>query len=139
MGSPARISKAGNAGLGVPYPPQQNRPVEAPDSLITGRIVRPGVVRVTGKAAEGFRLLQGETPLQHYPAAAKQAGIEGKVLVDLLLNDMGQVLEAQVISESPRGHGFALAALDTAKTYEFANPLKKPVLMSVTVEFTRGS
>jgi hypothetical protein len=55
--------------------------------------------------------------------------------VDLLLNEAGQVLEAQVISESPRDMGFGLAALDTAKTFEFHNPLQKLVLLTVTIEF----
>jgi hypothetical protein len=57
------------------------------------------------------------------------------VIVDLLLNEAGQVLEAQVLNESPRGHGFGLAALDVAKTYEFANPLGRLVLFSLTIEF----
>ncbi|HTP40090.1 MAG TPA: TonB family protein [Steroidobacteraceae bacterium] len=103
--------------------------------LVTGRIKRADAVRVSGKDAQAFTLLRGETAQQHYPPAAKRAGIRGVVVVDLLLNDMGQVLEAQAVSESPPGHGFALAALDAAKTFEFSNPLQKQVLMSVTVEF----
>ncbi len=80
---------------------------------------------MSGADLERFKLLRGETAAQHYPPDAKKAGLKGTVKVDLLLNDMGQVLEAQVISESPRGKGFGLAALDAAKTFEFANPLQR--------------
>ena len=102
---------------------------------VTGRIKHPGAVRVTGKDTERFKLLRGDTPMQHYPPEAKKAGMDGIVVVDLLLNDQGRVLEAQVVSEAPNGFGFGLAALDTAKTFEFVNPLQKLVLMSVNVEF----
>jgi TonB family protein len=103
--------------------------------LLTGKLVRPDAVRVTGKQAERFRLLRGETPAQHYPEAARKAAVDGKVVVDLLLNEGGRVLEAQVVAESPRGFDLGIAALDVAKTFEFENPLKRLVLMSVTVEF----
>ena len=92
-------------------------------------------MRVTGAAAERFELLRGDTPEQHFPPDARKEGLDALVSVDLLLNTQGEVLEAQVIGESPSGKGFGLAALDTAKTFVFSNPLKKLVLMSVDVEF----
>ena len=103
--------------------------------LETGKIVQPNAVRVSGKQLKEFAQVAGDTPAEHYPARAKKAGVGGVVVVDLLVNDMGQVLEAQVVSESPPGQDFGLAALDAAKTYEFKNPLHKMVLMSVKVEF----
>jgi TonB family protein len=99
-------------------------------------IERPGAVRVRGEQADRFVLLRGDSPQQHYPPAARAAALDGIVTVDLLLNEAGQVLEAVVLSESPPDQGFGLAALDVAKTYEFANPLKKLVLLSLTIEFT---
>lgn len=99
------------------------------------RIERPDAVRLTGEDASRMELLRGDSPQQHYPEAARKAGYDGSAIVDLLLNESGQVLEAQVVSESPRDMGFGLAALDTAKTFEFDNPLKKLVLLSVTIEF----
>jgi TonB family protein len=98
-------------------------------------IVRPDAVRIEGREVERFTLRRGDSPLAHYPAAARAEGLDGLVIVDLLLNEAGQVLEAQVLNESPRGHGFGLAALDVAKTYEFANPLGRLVLFSLTIEF----
>jgi TonB family protein len=98
-------------------------------------IERPGALRVQGEAIARFTLLRGESAQQHYPRKAKERGIDGFVTVDLLLNEAGQVLEAQVLAESPPGEGFGLAALDTAKTFEFANPLNRLVLFALTIEF----
>lgn len=99
------------------------------------RLVRPDAVRLEGEAVSRVTLLRGDEPQKHYPAAARRAGLDGVVIVDVLLNAEGQVLEAQVIAESPAGHGFGLAALDAAKTFEFANQLKRLVLISLTIEF----
>jgi TonB family protein len=115
--------------------------VAAPDTakldprLPTGKLVRPDAVRVTGKQAERFRLRRGDTAAEHYPEAARKAAVDGKVVVDLLLNEGGQVLEAQIVAESPQGFDLGIAALDLAKTFEYVNPLKRLVLMSITVEF----
>ena len=108
---------------------------ESRSGQLSGRLVRPDAVRVTGRQAERFRLLRGDTPASHYPPAARKAAVDGKVVVDLLLNEEGRVLEAQVVDESPRGFGLGLAALDVAKTHEYENPLKRLVLMTISVEF----
>jgi TonB family protein len=99
------------------------------------RIENTKAVRLLGERVNQVRLLRGDTPEKHFPPAAKKAGLDGVVVVDLLLNESGQVLEAQVVSESPADAGFGLAALDTAKTYEFENPLRRWVLISLTIEF----
>ncbi len=99
------------------------------------RLERPGVRRLTDKETQGLKLQRGDTADQHYPAAARRDAVDGIVLVDLLLNIEGQVLEAQVIAESPPGFGFGLAALDTAKTFEFINPFRSQVLLSKEVAF----
>jgi TonB family protein len=99
------------------------------------QLKNPKAIRITGTQLQGFRLLRGDSPEQHYPAAARQRALDASVVVDLLLNEMGQVLEAQVVSEAADEAGFGLAALDTAKTFEFENPLKRWVLLSVTIEF----
>jgi len=57
------------------------------------------------------------------------------VVVDMLLNAEGQVLEAEVAAESPAGFGFGLAALDTAKTFEFYNTFRRRVLLTWQFEF----
>ncbi len=94
-----------------------------------------GALRLEGKATEQIRFLRGAAPEKFYPAKARSEGIDGAVLVDLLINDAGQVQEALVLSESPLGEGFGLAALDAVKTYEFENSLKRAVLMTLLVQF----
>lgn len=99
------------------------------------RIDNPAALRVQGEELERFRLLRGDPLAKHYPEAARREGIDGIVTVDVMINEIGQVLEAQVISEAPRGHGFGLAALDAVKTFEFENPLKRWVVFTLTFEF----
>lgn len=103
--------------------------------IIGQRIENPRARRVQGEDVTQFLLLRGDSPLQHYPAAAREAAVDGFVTVDVMINETGQVLEAQVLSESPRGHGFGIAALDTAKTFEFDNPLRRWVVFTLTIEF----
>lgn len=99
------------------------------------RIENDKALRLAGEQVNRLRLRKGDSPLQHYPSAAKAAALDGAVVVEVLLNELGQVLEAQVLSEWPAGAGFGLAALDTAKTFEFDNPFRRLVLVSLTIEF----
>lgn len=101
----------------------------------TGHLVHPGAIRLEGARTEQLRLLRGRKPEEFYPARARAEHIDGTVIVDLLINAEGMVQEAQVISESPPGRGFGLAALDAAKTYEYDNPLHRLVLMAIVVGF----
>ena len=102
---------------------------------LTGRLQRPDALRVQGAQVSKLRRRRGDEPGAHYPAEAKAQGIDGLVMVDLLITTEGFVQEAQVITESPAGAGFGLAALDVVKTWEFDNDLKRPVLMTVGVSF----
>ncbi len=102
---------------------------------VKSKLERPEALRVAARDVPRFRQLRGDTPEQHYPETARKEGADGIVIIDLLLNAQGQVVEAEVIAESPAGKGFGLAALDTAKTLEFTNPLKRMVLLSINVEF----
>lgn len=102
---------------------------------LSGPLVRPGARRVTGAEASRVRFLRGLSTSKFFPPHAKQQGIDGSVNVDLLINEKGFVVEAQVISESPPGMGFGLAALDAAKSYEFENPFNELVLMTLQMQF----
>lgn len=99
------------------------------------RIENPRARRAQGEELVQFRLLRGDVPGKHYPPQARRAALDGFVTVDVMINETGQVLEAQVLSESPRGHGFDIAALDTVKTFEFDNPLRRWVVFTLTIEF----
>jgi TonB family protein len=110
-------------------------PAAAPRLALTGRLQRPDALRVQGEQLSKLRRRRGDEPEQHYPAAARAAGLDGLVTVDLLITPEGFVQEAQVVTESPADAGFGLAALDVVKTWEFDNDLKRPVLMIVAVSF----
>ncbi|MCC6633613.1 MAG: TonB family protein [Gammaproteobacteria bacterium] len=101
----------------------------------TGRLQRPEALRVEGAQIERLRRRRGDEPEMHYPADARSQGIDGLVLVDLLITPEGYVQEAQVVTESPADAGFGLAALDVVKTWEFDNEFKRLVLMTVSVSF----
>ncbi|MEO8313554.1 MAG: TonB family protein [Pseudomonadota bacterium] len=96
---------------------------------------RPDARRLTEKESKQLELKAGDKAFDHYPEAAKRDAIDALVVVDMLLNAEGQVLEAEVAAESPPGFGFGLAALDTAKTFEFRNTFKRRVLLTWQFEF----
>jgi TonB family protein len=95
----------------------------------------PGALRLTGTQTAKVRLLRSHPVEEFYPVEARRKGLDGIVTVDLFINELGFVVEAEVLTESPRDQGFGLAALDVAKTYEFDNTLKRLVLMSMTISF----
>jgi TonB family protein len=102
---------------------------------LTGTLQRPDALRVQGAQVARLRRRRGDEPEQHYPAEARSQGLDGLVMVDLLITTEGYVQEAQVVTESPADAGFGLAALDVVKTWEFDNDLKRLVLMTVAVSF----
>lgn len=108
---------------------------EVAELKLTGPLVRPGARRLTGADASKVRYLRGLPPALFFPPAAREQGIDGVVNVDLLINEKGYVVEAQVIDESPPGMGFGLAALDATKSYEFDNPFDELVLLTLQVQF----
>jgi TonB family protein len=100
-----------------------------------GELQVPGAIRLVGTQTDKLRLVHSAPVADFYPAEARRKGLDGIVTVDLFINELGLVVEAKVLTESPKDQGFGLAALDVAKTYEFENSLKKLVLMSMTVQF----
>jgi TonB family protein len=110
-------------------------PAASAGVLLKGKLVRPDALRVEGAQTARVQWRRGEAAEKFYPPEARRKGLDGIVTVDLLINTEGYVVEAQVISESPGGEGFGLAALDLVKTYEYFNGFKRQVLMAVTVEF----
>ena len=66
------------------------------------RIENPRALRLQGEQVNQVRLLRGDPVEKHFPAAAKKAALDGVVVVDVMLNEAGQVLEAQI--EIGRAH-----------------------------------
>jgi pimeloyl-ACP methyl ester carboxylesterase len=55
----------------------------------TGRLQRPEALRVEGAQIERLRRRRGDEPEMHYPADARSQGIDGLVMVDLLITPEG--------------------------------------------------
>lgn len=62
-------------------------------------------------------------PAPHYPATAKSRGIEGKVLLEVLVSDKGEALNVKIISSSG-SHILDESAYETVKNWQFI-PAKK--------------
>src|SRR4030095_12325780 len=68
-----------------------------------------------------------------YPDEAKRARVEGKVVLDVTVEENGEVSMAKVVN------GPALlqqAAVDAAKQWRFSNPFNAPVTIQLTLAFT---
>ncbi len=59
-----------------------------------------------------------------YPELARKAGVECKVLVEVIIDTQGNVAEARVIYVSKKGHGFERNALRAVKKLKF-EPIKQ--------------
>lgn len=73
-------------------------------------------------------------PTPHYTKEARQAKISGKVYLNIVVNDKGEVTDAKVTKEL--GYGLDENALNTVKSWKF-EPARRngtPVTVAVTVE-----
>lgn len=81
-------------------------------------------------------------PMQEwYPTEAKRQGVDGLVKVAVTLDLSGLATDAQVISESPEGFGFGVAAENAARTFTYENPTghATTLIFAVKFELTGGS
>ena len=73
-----------------------------------------------------------------YPAIAQSTRVPGSVTIEATIGSDGKVIEAKVVRSNPL---FDQAALDAVRQWEylptFLNGVPVPVLMTVTVNFTR--
>ncbi len=75
-------------------------------------------------------------PKPEYPPIAKQSGMEGQVIVKVLVGSDGKVDEVEVLQSSGYKE-LDEAASSTAKEWEFTKPTKdgEPVRVWVTIPF----
>jgi protein TonB len=78
------------------------------------------------------RLSHGEPPA--YPAAARADGLEGDVLMELVVSPFGEVESARV--SRPVGHGLDEAAVVAARRFRFAPAVKEGRPVRVRVSWT---
>jgi TonB family protein len=70
--------------------------------------------------------------IPQYPRAAQEKEIEGRVVVEITVNERGTVEQVSVIEEAPTGLGFGVSAAEAARQWEF-----EPALISgVPVKYT---
>jgi protein TonB len=69
-----------------------------------------------------------------YTAAALEARVEGKVVLDLTVGETGKVEEVAVVE--PLSHGLTEAAVDAARQWKFEAPQDaKKIVMRITINF----
>jgi len=117
----------GGVAIGSPNTPVPPLPSPPPPSAQTGR------TRVGGNIAAG-NLISQVTP--NYPAVAKEAGIQGVVVLEAEISKQGAVENLSVIS----GHPLLIqAAIDAVKQWRYrpvlVNNEAVPVVTTVTVNF----
>jgi TonB family protein len=126
-GSPPAQGVAGDMPGGIPPgepggPPEPNR---------------PGVVRVSQRVMAGL-LVSKVAP--DYPADAKQARIQGTVVMRVIVDKEGNVANIQLISGHPI---LAPAAIDAVKQWKYTpyllNGMPVEIETQVTVNFTLAS
>jgi TonB family protein len=93
-------------------------------------------VRVGGSIRQPMKIVDAK-PV--YPETARQAGISGVVILEIVIDTDGSVKQARVLRSIPL---LDTAAVDTVKQWRYeptqlnGNPV--PVIMTVTVNFTAG-
>jgi TonB family protein len=106
----------------------------APDAKVRPGDYPPHAVRVSGTMKPPAKVYD-VPPL--YPPAAKEAGIEGIVVMETLIDENGAIAEAHVLDGVPL---LDQAALDAVKQWRFQpalmNGARVPVIMTVTISFT---
>jgi len=127
-GTPPRPMPMSSAAA-TPAPPLAQAPPEAGSSEPAG----PAPVRV-GNGIREPRKLRHVSPV--YPDIARQARVQGVVILELTINPQGRVTDARILRGIPL---LDQAALDAVRQWVYTPTLVRgtpvPVLMTVTVNF----
>jgi len=115
---------SGDTAYPPPPPPPPPPPVPLP----------PDTVRVGGNIRPPTRVVDAR-PV--YPAEARDAGVQGVVIIEAVIGKDGKVMAAKVLRSIPQ---LDQAALDAVRQWEFTptlvNDVPMNVMMTVTVNFT---
>jgi TonB family protein len=105
------------------------------------KIITAAKIDTTAKAHQFTDVDQMPVPIKtatpEYPEAARKAGIQGTVWVNLLVGVDGKVKDVKVIKMNDGSPEIQQSALDAAKKYTFKPALKanKPVEVWATLPF----
>ncbi|KYG62240.1 energy transducer TonB [Bdellovibrio bacteriovorus] len=69
-----------------------------------------------------------------YPEEAKKSGIDGPVVLEIIIDKLGQVREVQLISGP--GHGLNESAIEALKKFEFQPAFKGEESVAVKIRYT---
>jgi TonB family protein len=117
------------AGAGMPPPP----PPPPPPSAIDGDMVPADAVRVGGAIKPPTQLVNVKP---EYPPDAREAHVQGVVILDIMIDRGGAVGSAHVVRSIPQLDEAALAAVRQWKfSPTLVNGAPVPVLATVTVNF----
>jgi TonB family protein len=134
--APQAQSTTGRTGNTMPPPPPPPPPPPAPAGLAPGPGADAGVrpLRVGGDIHPPTKLK--DVPAV-YPAAAREAGVQGVVILEVVIDEMGNVSTAGVLRSVEL---LDQAALEAVRQWQFTptllNGLPVPVVMTVTINFT---
>ncbi len=79
---------------------------------------------------QGLKLIEKVEPV--YPQEAKDKGVEGDVIIEVMVNENGEVFEVEV-KDGPEI--LYQAAIEAAKKYRFLNPQKRSVTATIAISF----
>lgn len=119
---------AGSNGKNVSETATNERPIEGTNSSENGDSAPVGWGEVTR-----FPKVAKEVKAS-YPAEAKKAGVDGAVVLDVLIDRSGKVRDVRVIS----GPGFGLneSAIEALKQFEFQPAQKGSESVAVKIRYT---
>jgi protein TonB len=110
------------AGPASPSPTQPKPAADAREEKAAAEAPKPDGVEAA-KAPLSAGVLNGKAlrlPVPAYPPAARNSGAQGKVTVEVLIDEQGKVVEARAVS----GHAFLLqAAVQAARQARFTPAL----------------
>jgi len=122
-----------------PTPPPPPAPPPPPSRDVSSGIehgIPPDAVRAVrvGGSIKEPKRLGGDTPL--YPDIAKQARVQGVVILEATISPQGRVTDIKVLRGIPL---LDQAAIDAVETWTYTptllNGVPVPVIMTVTVNF----
>lgn len=85
----------------------------------------------SAKEVKPPKVLEAVNP--EYTAEARAAAVEGKVVLDLTVCEMGKVKEVEVVE--PLSHGLTESAVAAAKKWKFEPPKDGEVVVRITLKF----
>ena len=113
-----------------PVPIEEPPPPPPPPAVQRGELVDPGPGVVPPRSIQ--------IPAAHYPALAQRQRREATVVVSVLVDENGRVVEARVDQGGPPGFGFDEAALEAARRATFHPATKDGVEVKMWKQIRLG-